>query len=215
MEVKRYNSNKTHDKIKFTFAASSTLANQITRGAPSDIIISANKAWIRYLERNSAIDDTSKKTILLNRLVVAAHRNTWQASDVLTKTALKKMVKNSRLSIGNPTHVPAGIYGKQALQSLGLWSSVSGRLAPAGNVRGALAMVERNETSVGVLYRTDALSRKKVSIIYVFPERTHDPIEYVAAIVRGKQRPAVKEFYDMITGPNILGIFTRFGFDLP
>ena len=214
-EVRRQYLSKSSEKIKNSFAASSTLANQIARGAPSDIFISANKSWMNFLEKQSAINISSKKPFLLNRIVLAAYEKNWRPIEVLTKKTVNTLLSGGRLSIGDPTHVPAGIYGKQALQTLGLWKIIQDRLAPAANVRAALAMVERNETPIGLIYRTDALNSKKVKIVFTFQNTSLNQIEYIMAIVQSKERPAVKAYYNFIMSPAVKHIYARFGFELP
>ena len=214
LEVKHKFQIISSGNIHFSFAASSTLANQIARGAPSDIFISANKAWLDYLENQIAIDTSTKRSFLLNRLVIAAHKENLPIK-ILTKITILSLLGNNRLSIGDPTHVPAGIYGKQALQTLGFWNSVKNRLAPCSNVRAALAMLERNETPIGLIYRTDALNNKNVSIIFTFPDASHDRIEYFIVIVRRSVQSNVIAFYNFLTSPDATKIYTNSGFEIP
>ena len=200
--------------VKFSFAASSTLANQIARGAPSDIFISANKAWLDYLQDRIEIDKNTKRSFLLNRLVIAAHKENLPIT-IITENTLLALLGNGRLSIGEPTHVPAGIYGKQALQTLGLWDTVKNRLAPCSNVRAALALIERNETPIGLIYRTDALNNKNVKIIFTFPDESHDRIEYFVVIVQKVVQSNVLAFYNFLVSPDAQVIYNRSGFEIP
>ena len=203
-EVRRQYLSKSSEKIKNSFAASSTLANQIARGAPSDIFISANKSWMNFLDKQLAINTSSKKPFLLNRIVLAAYEKNWRPIEVLTKKTVYTLLSGGRLSIGDPT-----------LQTLGLWKIIQDRLAPAANVRAALAMVERNETPIGLIYRTDALNSKKVKIVFTFQNTSLNQIEYIMAIVQSKERPAVKAYYNFIMSPAVKHIYARFGFELP
>jgi molybdate transport system substrate-binding protein len=76
-------------------------------------------------------------------------------------------------------------------------------------------MVERNETPIGLIYRTDALNSKKVKIVFTFQNTSLNQIEYIMAIVQSKERPAVKAYYNFIMSPEVKHIYARFGFELP
>ena len=198
--------------IKFSFASSSSLARQIIRGAPADIFISANSAWMDYAENKLAIIPSSRTALLSNRMVLASHQSVQYKLSTLTPETLDTLLNNRPLSLADPSHVPAGIYGKQALETLGLWNFVKDRLAPTGNVRAALTLVERNEASIGILYRTDVLNSGKVNTIFTFPQNTHRKVKYVIAIIQGKTRPAVQKVYDFLLGTKAKLIFSKYGF---
>ncbi len=115
--------------------------------------------------------------------------------------------------MGDPDHVPAGIYAKEALQKLGAWDTLSPNwLAPANNVRGALALVERGEAPLGIVYGSDAVASDKVKVVGVFPEDSHKPVEYPMAIVKDRQNPTVSAFYTYLKGPEAAAIFKHYGF---
>lgn len=114
--------------------------------------------------------------------------------------------------MGDPEHVPAGIYAKEALQKLGAWETLSPKLAPAEDVRGALALVERNEAPLGIVYGSDAVASKGVKVVATFPEDSHKKVEYPIAIVDGHKNATVSAFYDYLKGPQAAGIFKRYGF---
>lgn len=116
------------------------------------------------------------------------------------------------LAVGDPDHVPAGIYAKEALQKLGAWDGVAPALAPANNVRAALALVERNETPYGIVYGSDAVASDKVQVVGRFPADSHKPVEYPMAIVNDHDTATVKAFYDYLKGPQAAAIFKHYGF---
>lgn len=200
--------------VKFSFGSSSSLARQIVRGAPADIFISANAAWMDYAEHKMAIVPSSRKSLFSNRIVLVAHQSVQLKLSTLTPKILNTLLNDRPLSLADPSHVPAGIYGKQALEALGLWRIVKERLAPAMNVRAALALVERNEAQIGLLYQTDALHSQKVKIIFTFPENTHENVNYVISIIQGKTRPAVEMVFNVLLGAKAKSIFSKYGFEI-
>src|SRR5262249_53337350 len=120
-------------------------------------------------------------------------------------------LRGGRLAMGDPASVPAGIYGKAALQKLGVWSQVEGRIAAAENVRAALALVSRGEAPLGIVYRTDALVDKGVRIVSEFPQDSHPPIRYPAALLKGGSAEA-RRLLEFLTQPAARQIFLSHGF---
>ena len=121
-----------------SFASSSTLARQIEAGAPADLFISADQKWMDYAADKKAIDPATRATLLGNSLVVRAPKASAQGAITIDeKTDWTSLLKGGRLAVGDPQHVPAGIYAKEALQKLGAWETLSPKLAPAEDVRGA------------------------------------------------------------------------------
>ena len=118
----------------------------------------------------------------------------------------------SRLALGDPDHVPAGLYAKAALQSLGLWDRVAPRIAAAAHVRAALALVERGAAAAGVVYASDARISRRVRSVATFPADSHPPIRYPLAIVAGRDRPAVRAFGAFLRGPAAAARFEAWGF---
>jgi molybdate transport system substrate-binding protein len=196
-----------------SFASSSTLAKQIENGAPADIYISANKKWMDYLEEKQMIEKGSRIDLLSNRIVLIVPSDS-NVQDVAIGPGfdLLALIGDGRLSMGDPDHVPAGIYGKQALESLGVWTSVESRVAGAKDVRAALALVERGEAPVGLVYATDAAISKKVRVVGTFPESSHPPIVYPVAVVAGKRSPAADRFMTLLKSPKARAIFEKYGF---
>lgn len=208
----QYNKEQKVDVVS-SFASSSTLARQIEAGAPADIFISADQKWMDYAVDKKAIDTPSRKTLLGNSLVVVAPKSSPQGEIAINqKTDWQSLLKGGRLATGDPAHVPAGIYAKEALQKLGAWETLSPKLAPAEDVRNALALVERNEAPLGIVYGSDAVASKGVKVVGTFPERSHQKVEYPLAIVKGHNNPTVSAFYDYLQGPQAAAIFKRYGF---
>lgn len=200
-------------KIVSSFASSSTLARQIEQGAPADLFISADQQWMDYAVEKKTMDDASRFTLLGNELVLVAPTvNKPEQISISKITDWKNLLKGQRLSVGDPDHVPAGIYAKEALQKLGAWDTLSSQLAPGNSVRVALALVERNEAPYGIVYGSDAIASKKVTVVGTFPEDSHKPVEYPMAMVKDHNSATVTAFYNYLKGPEAAAVFKRYGF---
>jgi len=210
--AKEYKKEKNVDVVS-SFASSSTLARQIEAGAPADLFISADQKWMDYAVEKKSIDTASRETLLGNSLVVVAPKASKQGDIAINdKTDWVTLLNGGRLAVGDPEHVPAGIYAKEALQKLGAWETLSPKLAPAEDVRGALALVERSEAPLGIVYGSDAVAGKGVKVVGIFPEDSHKKVEYPIAIVDGHKNATVTAFYDYLKGPQASAIFKRYGF---
>ena len=164
-----------------SYAASSALAKQIEEGAPADVFISADLAWMSYLsDKNLTKKDTETK-LLGNRIVLVAPADSTAATEIKPGFDLAALVGDGKLAMANVDSVPAGKYGKAALEKLGVWGSVEGKVAQAENVRAALALVSTGEAPLGIVYATDAKADSKVKVVATFPEDTHPPIVYPVA----------------------------------
>ncbi|KNC15431.1 molybdate transporter [Pantoea sp. RIT-PI-b] len=204
---------KTGVEVVSSFASSSVLARQIDQGAPADLFISADQQWMDDVVAKNSVVTNTRYTLLGNDLVLIAPKS--DAAKVVTvdsKTDWKSLLKGERLAVGDPDHVPAGIYAKEALQKLGAWDALSPQLAPANNVRAALALVERNETPYGIVYGSDAVASQKVQVVGRFPEDSHKPVEYPMAIVKEHQNATVTAFYNYLQGPDAAAVFKQYGF---
>ncbi|MFD1801768.1 molybdate ABC transporter substrate-binding protein [Mixta tenebrionis] len=211
--VNSYEKNEQDIKIVTSYASSSTLARQIEQGAPADLFISADQQWMDYAANKKSIENTSRYTLLGNDLVLIAPSDAHSQPVRIDKnTDWKSLLKGQRIATGDPDHVPAGIYAKEALQNLGAWDTLSPVMARANNVRAALALVERNETPYGIVYGSDAVASHNVQVVGHFPENSHKPVQYPIAIVKDRQQPAVSAFYDYLKGPEAAAIFKKYGF---
>ncbi|MBV8131872.1 MAG: molybdate ABC transporter substrate-binding protein [Alphaproteobacteria bacterium] len=206
-----------HDKGQKTttsYAASSTLAKQMEAAAPADIFISADLDWMDYLAKRNLIKPETRANLLGNRLVLIAPVNSTGKLDIAPNFPLAQALGNGRLAIADPNGVPAGRYGKAALESLGVWSSVADRLAPAENVRATLSLVSRGEAPLGIVYQTDAVADKGVKIMSIFPENTHPPIIYPIAVVAASTNPAAPGYIAFLKSPIARPIFEKQGFSV-
>ena len=210
-EVGKSYSDKTGHTAAMSFAASSTLARQIEASGGADIFMSADSDWMDYLDNRGLIAKSTRKNLLGNHLVLIAPKDSAVSLTINPRFDLFGALKGGRLAIADPDSVPAGKYGRTALTALGVWDSVSDHLAQAENVRVALSYVARGETPLGIVYTTDALSEKGVRIVAEFPENTHAPIVYPAAITKDA-KPVAKEFLDYLSTPAARTIFQKYGF---
>jgi len=199
-------------KIVVSYAASSTLAKQIENAAPADLFISADLDWMDYLETRKLIDSGSRINLLRNRLVIIAPADSRATLAIKPGFGLAEALGNGRLAMANPDSVPAGKYGKAALQSLGVWQTIAAKVAPAANVRAALALVSRGEAPFGVVYKTDAIVDNKVKIVGEFPDGSHPPIVYPAAVVAASKNPQAQVFLDHLGSAFARAVFAKYGF---
>jgi len=134
--------------------------------------------------------------------------------DIKPGFPLATLLGDGHLAMADPDAVPAGKYGKAALQKLGIWQSVAPHVAGAENVRAALLYVDRKETPLGIVYATDAASDPKVEIVGVFPESTHPPIIYPIALTTVSKNPNAVKFLAFLKSPAAKPAFQKQGFTL-
>jgi molybdate transport system substrate-binding protein len=197
--------------MRLSFGSSSTLAKQVAQGAPADLYFSANVKWMDYLDQQGLIESGTRTNLLGNALVVVGPKG--ETFPVRPEKEFDFAgAFTGRLALGDPSHVPTGIYAKQALQSLGWWQALVDRLAPAVDVRAALAYVERGECQAGVVYATDAAISDDVDVLATLPPESHDPIVYPVAVITGRYRPEVKKAMALLQSKPAVEIFQRYGF---
>lgn len=198
--------------VTAAFAGSSTLARQIEAGAPADVFLSANVDWMDYLQQHDLIDAASRFDLLGNRLVLIAPSDSGIRTSIAPGFPLAGLLGDGYLAMANTEAVPAGRYGKSALQSLGVWDSVAGRIAQAEDVRAALALVSRGEAPLGVVYATDAAIDPGVRVVDTFPADSHEPIHYPVAALTASEHPQSRAFLVFLRSPSATAVFERYGF---
>lgn len=211
-EIARLFESRTGIPVRTSVASSSTLARQIEHGAPADVYLSASRAWMDHLAQRGLIEAGSRSSLLGNRLVLIAPRDSSLALTIASDFALAEALGSGPLAMGDPDHVPAGIYGKEALRSLGVWSKVEGRVARTADVRAALALVARGEAAAGITYATEAAITPAVRVVAVFPPESHSPVAYEVALIAGRGDPSARRFLDFLRSAAALAIFERRGF---
>jgi len=200
-------------KPAISYAASSALAKQIESGAPAQVFISADLDWMDYLDRKKLIREGTRRNLLGNKLVLIAPADSAVKADIGPGFPLAKLLGGGRLATADPASVPAGKYTKSALEKLGAWDPVSGRLAPADNVRAALLLVARGEAPLGTVYATDAAIETKVRVVAVFPDGLHPPIVYPAALTASAPPSgAAADFLSLLSSPAARKRFEKYGF---
>ncbi len=199
----------------FAFDSSSTLARQIEAGAPADLFLSADEKWMDHAAAHGAIVGASRVDLVGNSLVLAEPAATLKPVRLARGFRFGPLLGAAgRLAVGDPAHVPAGIYAEQSLKWLGAWNELADRLAPAENVRAALLLVERGEAPAGIVYATDVRVAPKLGIAGTFPPESHDPIRYPAAIT-AKALPEAKAFLAFLQSPSARDVFLHYGFSAP
>ena len=203
---------RTGKRTAISYAASSALAKQIEQGAPADLFISADEDWMDYLAERKLIGPETRSDLVGNRLVLISSKGADLRVDIVPGFPLLSLLGQGRLAMANTEAVPAGKYGRAALEALGVWESVKGRIAQAENVRAALLLVSRGEAPLGIVYESDAVSDSNVARVGTFPENTHPRIAYPIAVTAGSTRPAVYAFVNMLKTPEARAIFEKQGF---
>ncbi|GMV93435.1 MAG: hypothetical protein AMXMBFR82_32130 [Candidatus Hydrogenedentota bacterium] len=208
--VERFEERHPDVTVVTSFAASSTLARQIEQGANADLFLAANADWVEHLAKRGLVAESSE--LFGNRLVVVVPRDSAlpvHAPGDLLEAAV------TRIAVGDTESVPAGIYAKQALSSLGLWDELEPKCVPSANVRQALLYVERGETEAGIVYATDADVSAGVRVAFAFDGALHDAIMYPLALLkRAEENATAQSLYDFLGGRDAATIFRESGFTL-
>ncbi|TCL01131.1 molybdate transport system substrate-binding protein [Shimia isoporae] len=198
--------------VAVTVAGSSALARQISFGAPADVFVSANADWMNYLEARGHVISESRRSVAGNALVlVRSKAKDANAADATIETALSG-VGDARIAVALVDAVPAGIYAKQALKSLGYWKRLSPNLVQTDNVRAALTLVALGEAPWGIVYASDALVEPRVDVVAVFPENSHSQIVYPAATIVGGKPNEARDFLQFLAGEQAQQSFLENGF---
>lgn len=202
---------ETGTAVVASYASSAAVARQIGEGAPADVVISADEAWMDHLAARGLIRPDSRFDLVGNALVLVAPAGAAPVLPIEPGFPLAVALGDGRLAVGEVTSVPAGRYARAALEALGAWEGVRDRLAEAENVRAALLLVARGEAPLGVVYATDAAAEPGVEVVGTFPPDSHPPIVYPAAAVAGAGDPAAS-FLAFLRGPQAAAVFDRLGF---
>lgn len=201
---------ETGHEVTLSYAGTSALARQIEQGAPADIFLSASPDWMDYLETRGLIDAATRYALLGNQLVLIGHGPQPAVEIPGPDLNLPLLLGDGRLAVALTEAVPAGVYARAALTSLGLWEGVRDRLAQTDNVRAALALVALGEAPFGIVYASDAVAEPRVSVVGTFPASSHPPIRYPVAAVSGN--PLNPAFLSYLRGPEARAAFRRQGF---
>jgi len=201
-----------HAKPTLAFAASSALAHQIDSGAPADIFISADEEWMDEVAQKGGTRPGSRGDVAANALVLITPAQSRVVFRVNQRSALVAALQSHRIALADPDSVPAGRYAKATLDWLGIWGKVAASVIRAENVRAALALVARGEAPLGIVYATDARVSDKISVLGVFPDASHPPIRYPAALLRNGSSRDAAPFLAFLRSSAGRKIMRRFGF---
>lgn len=206
----------TGNTVVISYGGSPALARQIEQGAPADIFISASKAWMDALSDAALIRPQSRRDLFGNTLVLIAAGSNAAPVDLTPALDLAALLGDGKLSMALVDAVPAGQYGKEALETLGLWSGVAASVAQSENVRAALALVATGEAPYGIVYGSDAVADDsaddRVSVVGTFPADSHQPIVYPAAVLASSTKPEAAAFLASLTSDAAAAIFAAQGF---
>jgi molybdate transport system substrate-binding protein len=206
---------ETGKSVLISYAASNALAKQIEEAAPADIFFSADLAWMDYLEERNLIQKDTRQTLLGNEIVLVAPADSSATVTLGPGADLAAALgADGRLAMANVDSVPAGKYGKAALERLGIWESVADRVVQADNVRGALAFVAVGEAALGIVYQTDANSEPKVKVVSTFPPDSHPPILYPVAMIASSKNPEARAFFDYMRSDKAKPAYQKQGFTI-
>jgi molybdate transport system substrate-binding protein len=197
--------------VKFSFAASSTLARQVEAASPADVFLSADQQWMDYLEQRNRIQKTTRIDLLGNRLALIAPADSTVSLAIGPRFPLVGALNGGRLATGDPDSVPVGRYARSALTALGVWDQVVDRLVRAEDVRAAMTFVARGEAPLGIVYETDAKVDKRVRVVALFPTDSHPPITYPVALTSEASAEALR-FLGYLRTPAATAVFEQFGF---
>lgn len=198
------------DQITLAYAGSGALARQIQYGAPAQLFISAHPDWMDVLQGAGQITAGSRVDLLSNHLVLIA-----PADGPADLPLLDRLGDQGRLAMGLVQAVPVGIYGQQALEHLGIWDQVAGRVAQVDNVRAALALVALGQVPAGIVYGSDVLAEPRVQVITRIDPNSHDPIRYPAALIGTNPSPAAQKFLAHLQSAPVQARFQAHGFQIP
>ncbi|NUB44464.1 molybdate ABC transporter substrate-binding protein [Fertoebacter nigrum] len=202
---------ETGNTTVISYGGTPQLANQIEAGAPADIFVSAAVNWMDVLDQAGLLVPGSRRDLLGNTLVLVAH-GAAEPVAIGPGFDLAGLLGGEKLAMALVDSVPAGVYGKGALENLGVWASVEGQVAQSDNVRAALALVATGEAPYGIVYGSDAVAEAGVTVVGTFPADSHPPIIYPAALIAGPDKPQAAALLDYLSSDAARAVFTAQGF---
>ena len=200
------------DKVVVSYGATNALAKQIEAGAPADLFISADLDWMDYVDTRHLLAPGTRVDLLRNTLVLIAPAANPVRLDIAPGFALAQALDSGKLAMANPDSVPAGKYGKQSLEALGVWKSVEARVARVENVRAALVLVARGEAPLGIVYNTDAMAESGIRVVGTLPASSYPPIVYPAAVLVSSKSPAAVTLLAALRSPQARAVWEKYGF---
>ena len=203
---------QTGHRVTISYGGSNALARQIIQGAPADVFVSAAVNWMDEVQAAGLLAPDTRTDLLGNTLVLVAHGAGAAPVAITPGFDLAGLLGDGRLSMGMVDAVPAGQYGKAALQSLGVWPAVEPLVAQSENVRAALALVSAGEAPLGIVYATDVADTDPVTVVGTFPADSHPPIVYPAAVLTNAADAADLAFFNALSSDAADAVFASMGF---
>jgi molybdate transport system substrate-binding protein len=194
------------------FAGSGTLQKQIEQGAPADIFISAAATQMEALQKQSLLLDGSRKDLLNNQVVLIV-----PGDSTLGITSFNDLIDDGvkKIAIGDPKSVPAGTYGQQAFNELGISAQIQSKLVLGNDVRQVLSYVETGNVDAGVVYSTDARTSTKVKVVASAPEDINAKVVYPVAVIKAsKNADDAKDYVDFLFTSEAKAVFEKYGFTM-
>jgi molybdate transport system substrate-binding protein len=202
----------TQKEAAVSYAASSALAKQIEEGAPADVFISADLDWMKKLSDAKVIREGSEVQLLGNDIVLIAPKDSTLDIKIEKGFDLAEALGDGKLAMGDIKAVPAGKYGKAALEELDAWQAIERKVAMAENVRAALKLVATGEAALGIVYATDAKAEPGVKVLGTFPAGSHPKIIYPVGIIAESKNPDAAAYVNYLQGTKAQAIFVDQGF---
>ena len=204
----------TGHSVTISYAASNQLAKQIIEGAPADIFLSAAVNWMDAVDQAGLVVPGQRRDLWGNDLVLIAHGTDASPVEIGPELDLVALLDGGMLSMAMVDAVPAGQYGKLSLEALGLWAVAEPLVAQSENVRAALALVATGEAPYGIVYASDAVAGDNVTVVGQFPETSHAPITYPAALLTGAADAADRAFFEALSADAADATFAAQGFKI-
>ena len=209
------NYNKRHkENVVVSFASSGSLARQIDLGAPASVFISANRRWIDWLIKKKRVQENSVSEYISNRLVLARHASAKHISGKTPDDIFSSLNPNDRIGIGDPGHVPLGQYTNLSLTKVGLWEQYRDRFTPVQNALATTRLLDLAVVPMAIIYKSDALKRKNIKIIYQFSEREKGRARYWIAITKSDRTPHGQALIDYLYSKDVMKSWQENGFML-
>lgn len=185
--------------VTISYGGSNALARQIIEGAPADVFLSSAVNWMDVVEAEGLVVKGTRKDLFGNSLVLVAHGKDVAPVAIGPGFDLAGILGDGKLAMAMVDAVPAGQYGKEALESLGIWTKVAPMVVQSENVRAALALVSLGEAAYGIVYATDAVSDDSVTVVGTFPANSHKPIIFPGALLTGATDAADRAFFEAVS----------------
>ena len=195
-----------------SFGASSALADQVAKGGV-DLIVCA-QSWAEMMDKEGRLKPGTRADLLGDHLVLIAPARQRENITLKQGAPLAAMLAGGKLALADPDKTQTGRFARAALESLGLWNEVAQNLAPATNVRAALAQVADGTAAFGIVYRTDLQGHDEVRIAGTFPDDSHPPIAYSFALT-ANAAPAARDFLAFLESREAMARYAAAGFVIP